>query len=93
MFVVLNHLMYIRRRERSKNTTVLVFVQAPPDAASYYQDEPRPQGRFAPETQQVVEVLQEGDGYDGSAFVADLLSIGGPHEEEAQVRSALPSAT
>ena len=41
----------------------------------------------------MVEVLQEGDGYDGSAFVADLLSIGGPHEEEAQVRSALPSAT
>ena len=40
-----------------------------------------------------MEVLQEGDGYDGSAFVADLLSIGGPHEEEAQVRAALPSAT
>ena len=32
-------------------------------------------------------MLQEGDGYDGSAFVADLLSIGGPHEEEAQERS------
>ena len=43
-------------------------------------DEPRPHGRFQP--QQVVEVLQEGDGYDGSAFVADLLTV---EDEEAQV--------
>ena len=38
-------------------------------------------------------MLQEGDGYDGSAFVADLLSLGGAHEEEAQARAALPSTT